>query len=55
MYFSEHKFVVEIDKKGHSDRNQNKEYERQRKIEKHPSCKLFHRNNPDVEGLFCFF
>ena len=55
MYFSEHKFVVEIDKKGHSDRNQNKEYERQRKIEKQPSCKLFHRNNPDVKGLFCFF
>ena len=24
MYFSEHKFVVEIDKKGQIDRNQNK-------------------------------
>ena len=55
MYFSERKFVVEIDKKGHSDRNQNKEYERQTKIEKHPSCKLFHRNNPDVEGFRIVF
>ena len=24
MYFSEHKFVVEIDEKGHIDRNENK-------------------------------
>ena len=31
MYFSEHKFVVEIDEKGHIDRNQNKENERQAK------------------------
>ena len=34
MYFSERKFVVEIDKKGHIDRNQNEENERQIKIEK---------------------
>ena len=31
MYFSEHEFVVEIDEKGHIDRNQNKENERQAK------------------------
>ena len=32
MYFSEHDFVVEIDKQGHIDRNQNKGNERQTKI-----------------------
>ena len=53
-YFSEHKFVVEIDEKGHIDRNQNKENERQAQIEKHPDCKFFHRINPDVEGLDIF-
>ena len=30
MYFSEQKFVVEIDEKGHIDRNQNKENERKK-------------------------
>ena len=29
MYFFEHKFAVEIDEKGHTDRNQNEENERQ--------------------------
>ena len=32
MYFSEPKSVVEIDKKGHIDRNQNEENETQMKI-----------------------
>ena len=54
MYFSEQKLVVEIDEKGHIDRNQNKENERQTKIEKHPDCKFFHRINPDVEGFDIF-
>ena len=31
MYFSEHKFAVEIDGKGHTDRNKDKENERQTK------------------------
>ena len=35
MYFSEHKFDVEIDEKEHADRNQDKENKRQTKIEKH--------------------
>ena len=48
MYFSQHKFVAEIDKKGHIDRNRKKENERQTKIENHPDCKFFHRINPDV-------
>ena len=54
MYFSEHKFVAEIDEKGRIDRNRKKENERQTKIENHPDCKFFHRINPDVEGLDIF-
>ena len=54
MYFSDHKGVVEIDKKGHTDKNQNEENKRQTKIEKHPDCKLFHRINPDLEGFDIF-
>ena len=55
MYFSEHKFAVEIDKKGHTDRNQDEKNERQTKIEKHSDCKFFHRINPDAEGFHIFF
>ena len=54
MYFSEIKFVVEIDKKGHIDRRQNKENQRQTNIEKHPNCKFFHRINFDVMGFDIF-
>ena len=53
MYFSDQKLVVEIDKKRHTDRNQNKENERQIKIEQRLNCKL-HRINPDVEGFDIF-
>ena len=55
MYFSEHKRVVENDKKGHTDRNQNEGNKRQIKIEKHPNCKFFHRINPDAEKFDFFF
>ena len=55
IYFSEHKFAVEIDEKGHIYRNQNEEKERQAKIEKHSHCKFFHRINPDAEGFDIFF
>ena len=54
MYFSERKFVVEIDEKGHVDRNQNEENEGRIKIEKYFDCKFFHRINPDVEGFDIF-
>ena len=54
MYFSEHKFAVEIDKKGHTDRNKT-ENERQTKIEKHSDWKFFHRIHPDAEGFDIFF
>ena len=52
MYFSEHKFVVEIDEKGQIEKN--KENEKQTKIDKDPDCKFFHRINPDVEGFDIF-
>ena len=54
MYFSEHKFAVEIDKKGHTGRNQNEENKRQTKMEKYSDCKFFHRINPDVEDFGIF-
>ena len=54
IYSSEHKGVVEIDEKGHIDKNQNDENERQTKIEKHSDCKCFHRINPDAEGFDIF-
>ena len=53
MCFSEHKLVIEIDEKGHTDRNQNEENKRQIKIEDHLNCK-FHSINPDVEGFDIF-
>ena len=49
MYFSEHKFAVEIDKKGHVDRNQNEENKRKTNIEKYSDGKFIHRINPDAE------
>ena len=55
MYFFEHKCAVEIDEKGYTDRNQNKENERQTKTEKHSDCKFFHRINSDKEGYDFFF
>ena len=54
MCFSERKFAEEIDEKGHIDRNQDQENERQTKIEKHFDCKFFHRINPDAEGFDIF-
>ena len=54
MYFSESKFVVEIDKKGHIDRNQNEESKRKIEIEEYSDCRFVHRINPDVEGFDIF-
>ena len=49
-----HKCAVEIDKKRHTDKNQNEEKKRQTKIEKHSACKFFHRINPDAESFNIF-
>ena len=54
MYFSKHKFAVEIDKKVNTDRNQGEENERQTKIEKYSDWKFFHRINPDAEDFDIF-
>ena len=54
MYFSKHKFAVQIDEKGHTDRNQGEVNERQTKIEKYSDCKFFNRINPDAEGFDIF-
>ena len=54
MYFFEHKFAVEVDEKGHTDRNQDKENERQAKIEKYSHCRLFYRINRDSESFDIF-
>ena len=54
MYFFEHKFAVEIDKKGHIDRYQNEENKQQTKIETYSDCKFFHKINPDAEGFDIF-
>ena len=54
MYFSEHKFAVENHEKGQTDRNQDKENERQIKIEKHSDCKFFYRMNRDAEDFDIF-
>ena len=51
MYFFEHKVAVETDEKGHTDRNDDEENERQTKIEKYSDCKFFHRINPDAEDF----
>ena len=41
-------------KKGHIDRNQNKENQTQIKIEKNPNCKFFHKINSDVMSFEIF-
>ena len=55
MSFFEHKFAVEIDTKGHTDRNQDQENEKQEKTEKQSDCKFFHKINPDTMVFFFFF
>ena len=55
MYFSEHKFAVEIDEKGHTDRNQNEESKRQTEIEKTFWLQIFSQINPDAEDFDIFF
>ena len=54
MYFSKHKFAVEIDEKGHTDGNQGEENERKTKTEKYSDWKFFHRINPNTESFDIF-
>ena len=48
LYFPEHRLAVEIDEKGHLDRNKNKEKERENNI-KEAIGREFVRINPDRE------
>ena len=45
LYFSEYKLAIEVDEKGHTDRDKRKEMERQEATEKELGCK-FIRINP---------
>ena len=50
LYFHDYKLAIEIDEKGHKDRNINHEIERQKALEKELNCK-FIRINPDEENF----
>lgn len=47
LYFPDHKLAIECDENGHSDRDSDKENERQACIEKELEC-TFYRFNPDA-------
>ena len=51
LYFSEHKLAIEVGQKGHIDRDEKKENEREEKIKKELGCK-FIRINPDAEKFY---
>ena len=46
LYFPKHKLTIEVDGKGHTDRDERKESERDEKTKEEPGCK-FIRINPD--------
>ena len=50
LYFHDYKLAIEIDEKGHKDRNINHETERQKALEKERNCK-FIRINPDEDNF----
>ena len=49
-YFPEHKLTIEIDEKGHNDRDIDKETTRENKIKENLKCK-FIRINPDKKNM----
>ena len=53
LYFTEHKLAIEIDEKGHTNRNVGYEIQRQKAIEKELGCK-FIRINPDAKNYDIF-
>ena len=53
LYFLEHKLAIEVDGKGHTDRDEKKENEREEKIKKELGCK-FIRINPDAKNYDIF-
>ena len=48
LYFSEYRLAVEIDEKGHVDKDENTKEERERKIKEILKCR-FVRINPDIK------
>ena len=50
IYFHDYKLAIEVDEKGHNDRDESYEKQRQKKIEKKLKCK-FIRINPDEENF----
>ena len=53
LYFHDYKISIEIDEKGHKDKNIDHEIKRQKAIEKELSCK-FIRIDPDEEDFNIF-
>ena len=53
LYFLEHKLAIEVDGKGHTDRDEKKENEKKKKIKKELGCK-FIRINPDAKNYDIF-
>ena len=53
LYFNDYKLAVEVDEKGHEDRNIDHEIKRQKALEKELSCE-FIRINPDKGNLIIF-
>ena len=53
LYFCYYKLAIEVDKKGHKDRDIDHEIKRQKAIEKELSCE-FVRINPDEENFNIF-
>ena len=52
-YFLKHKLAIEVDERGHNDRNLEYEIERQKSLEKELNCK-FIRINPAIENFNIF-
>ena len=50
LHFHDYKIAIEVDEKGHKDRNEDYEKQRQKEIEAELSCK-FVRINPDEENF----
>ena len=53
LYFHDYKLAVEVDEKGHKDRNIDHEIKRQKALEKELSCE-FIRINPDEKDFNIF-
>ena len=45
LYFHNYKLAVEVDEKGHEDRNIHHEIKRQKALEKELSCEFFRSNH----------